>query len=252
LTNSQLLRLDLGVLLLHALLTGMFVILPLLLEEKLPVNHHWQIYLPVLVVAFAAALPLIVVAERYRLLKPMLIGAIGLLGLSQWGLGYVHHSLPGILAMLLVFFSAFTLLEASLPSLVSKIAPAAHKGTAMGIYSTAQFFGAFLGGVGGGWIHHHFSNETWFLVAVLLTFLWLLVALTMQAPRYLSSELVTLGKIDTQLANQLTACLMKVPGVAEVVVIVEEGVAYLKVDRKTLDLTALRKCPMMMNALLKS
>ncbi len=250
LTNTQLLRLNLGVLLLHTLLTGMFVVLPLLLVKQVPSNQHWQIYLPVLLLAFGIALPLIVVAEKHRLLKLMLIAAIILLGFSQLGFSYWQQSLPGIVLMLLVFFSAFTLLEASLPSLVSKLAPAESKGAAMGIYSTAQFFGAFLGGMGGGWLHHHFSSESIFLVGAVLTVLWLLVAVTMQSPRYLSSELLTLGKINLQQANQLTSCLNKVPGVADVVVIIEEGIAYLKVDRKHLDVTALRKCPMM-NALLK-
>ncbi len=252
LTDPQLLRLNLGVLLLHILLTAIFVVLPISLANQLDPSHHWQVYLPVLAVAGLVTFPVIMAAEKRRHLKLMFVIAIGLLGLAELGLIYLHDNLTGIVTMLLIFFTAFSLLEASLPSLVSKIVRSESKGTAMGIYSTAQFFGAFLGGLGGGWLHQHYSVETVFAVGFTLTIVWFILAATMQSPRYLSSELLNLGQIDKIRANQLTHCLIKVPGVAEVVVIIEEGVAYLKVDRKVLNMTALKeKCPLM-GALLKS
>ena len=242
LKNTQLLRLNFGILLLHFLLTSLFVVLPLALITQLESDHHWQIYLPVLLVSFMSIIPFIIYAEKYRHLKKVFIGAIGILGLSMLGLSYLHQSLSGIVLMLLLFFAAFNLLEASLPSLISKIAPPASKGTAMGVYSTSQFFGAFLGGLGGGWLHHHYNIETVFAFGAALTVVWFLLALTMREPPYLSSHLLNIGPLDKQQANQLTQCLAQVPGVAEVVVIVEEEVAYLKVDRKILDIVALNKC----------
>jgi MFS family permease len=242
LTNTQLLRLDIGILLLHFSLTSVFVVLPIVLKTQIAPVHHWQIYLPVLLAAVITLVPLIIYAEKYRHLKLIFTSAIGMLGLSLLGLGYWHHNLTGIVIMLFLFFTAFNLLEASLPSLISKIAPVESKGTAMGIYSSAQFLGAFFGGISGGWLHHHYSLNIVFIFAAFLIGLWFILATTMQNPPYLSSHLLNLGSIDQQQASQITQCLTQVPGVAEVVIIVEEGVAYLKVDRQLLDMTALDNC----------
>ena len=186
--------------------------------------------------------PAIIYAEKYHHLKLVFTSAIALLGISVISLGYLHNNLWIIFGILSLFFSAFNLLEATLPSLISKMAPVEGKGTAMGIYSSAQFLGAFLGGVVGGWLHHYTSLEMVFLSSGLLAGLWFILAATMQPPRYLSNHLLNIGVIDKQKASQLTNCLKQVPGVAEVVVILEEGVAYLKVDRQLLDTTALAKC----------
>jgi MFS family permease len=252
LADTQLLRLDFGVLVVHLLITSLFVVLPISLATQVDADHHWLVYLPVLIAAFIATVPSIIIAEKYRHLKFMFVSAIGLLGLSQFGLIYLHNSLTGVVVMLFFFFTAVSILEASLPSLVSKLAPSDGKGTAMGLYSTGQFLGLFLGGVSGGWLHHYYSVEMVFILGTVLTVVWFMVAATMQNPRYLSSELLNVGVLDKTNANQLTNCLAKIPGVAEVVVILEEGIAYLKIDRQVLDLAALKKkCPMM-SALLKS
>ncbi len=243
LQDTQLLRLDFGILLLHLLMTSLFVVLPLaLVEAKLEADHHWLIYASVLLASVIVMVPLIILAEKYRIIKIVFVGAIGLLGLSQLGLSYLHQSLTGIVLMLFLFFTAVNLLEANLPSLISKMAPAESKGTAMGVYSSSQFFGAFLGGISGGWLHQHYGIGSVFAFCAALTVVWFLLAATMQKPRHLSSHLLKIGQIDKQQADQLTQCLMQVPGVAEVVVILEEGVAYLKVDRKVLDVEALNGC----------
>src|SRR5690625_6408197 len=108
-------------------------------------------------------LPFIIVAERRHKIKPVFLGAILLLALSLVSLLGTGTSLPLTLLALFVFFMAFNLLEATLPSLVSKIAPAGGKGTATGIYSTSQFAGAFAGGALGGWLW-----QSWGLAALLL------------------------------------------------------------------------------------
>ena len=239
LTNTQLLRLNIGVLLLHFCLTSLFVVLPIVLKAQLELAHHWQVYVPVLVSSFLLIVPIIIYAEKHHLLKPVFVSAITLLVLGMLGLSYLDDYLAGIMGMLLLFFIAFNLLEASLPSLLSKIAPAEYKGAAMGVYSTAQFLGAFLGGFGGGWLHHHYGIESIFIVDATLATIWLMLAITAKNPRYLSSHLLNVGQLNKQQANQLSHSLTQVPGVAEVVIILEEGVAYLKVDRQVLDMTAL-------------
>ena len=242
LVNTQLLRLDLGILILHLLLTSLFVVLPVALQKQLDVNEHWLIYVSVLIASVIAMIPFVIIAEKYRRIKPVFVGAIVVLGLSQLGLSYWHASLIGIVVMLFLFFTAVNLLEANLPALISRIAPSESKGTAMGVYSSAQFFGAFLGGVCGGWLQQHYSIGVVFGFCGMLTIIWFLLATTMQTPQYLSSHLLKIGQIDKHQAGQLTKCLAGVAGVAEVVIIVEDEVAYLKVDRKVLDVAELDRC----------
>jgi len=251
LTHPQLLRLDVGIFLLHLSLTALFVVFPLSLAKQLPTAQHWQIYLPVMLGAFLAIIPLIIYGEKRHHLKLIFVAAIALLAISQLGMSYLHTHFIGSILMLFLFFTAFNLLEAALPSLISKTAPSESRGTAMGIYSTAQFLGAFFGGLLGGWLYHHYGTTTVFLFSAFMASTWFILALTMQPPRYLCNQLLTIGKIDKKRANQLTQCLLKVPGVAEVVVILEEGIAYLKVECNRVDANTLKeKCPVM-RALLK-
>ena len=142
-------------------------------------------------------------------------------------------------AALLLYFAAFNLLEALLPSLIAKLAPAAGKGTAMGVYSSSQFTGAFIGGVAGGAIYGAVGAAGVFLMAAAVVALWLVLTITMRKPRYLSSMVVKMDAQHTAEPEQLSARLSAVPGVAEVVVIPEEKVAYLKVDGTELDRDAL-------------
>ena len=150
-----------------------------------------------------------------------------------------HQAFWPIVAMVVLFFAAFNYLEATMPSWLSRIAPAGAKGSAMGVYSTSQFFGAFVGGAFGGWAHQAFGVQGVFLVSVVGAVLWLVAAAGMRAPRQLSSELRGLGKADDIQVDELTDQLLAVPGVVEAVVVPEDGVAYLKVDRKGLELSAL-------------
>ncbi|MFK5971054.1 MAG: MFS transporter [Candidatus Marithrix sp.] len=241
LQDTQLLRLNVGILILHLLLTSLFVVLPIALKTVLSVDKHWLVYVAVLVASVIVMIPFIIIAEKYNKIKPIFVGAVGILGLSQLGFSYVHHSLVGIIIMLFLFFTAVNFLEASLPSLISKIAPADSKGTAMGVYSSSQFFGAFLGGVSGGWLHQHYGISSVFAFSATLMVIWFLLAMTMQKPSNLTSHLLNIGQIDTTQASKLNQCLMQIPGVKEAVVIIEDEVAYLKVDRKLLDMEALVK-----------
>ncbi|MDS4043126.1 MAG: MFS transporter [Candidatus Competibacter sp.] len=240
--DGQLLRLNFGIFTLHLLLTATFVAVPLALRDAgLPSDRHWEVYLPALVLSMAVMVPFVILAEKYRRLKPVFVGAIAILTLTEFGLLNLHDTVLEASVLLLVFFTGFNLLEATLPSLIAKMAPPDAKGTAMGIYSSSQFLGAFAGGALGGWLRGLYGLKGVFAFATLGALAWLLVAWTMRSPRYLSSYLLNVGALDEVEARLLALRLGQVRGVAEAVVIAAEGVAYLKVDRHALDEVALRE-----------
>lgn len=242
LANFELLRLDFGILVLHMILTASFVVFPLLLRDAgLPVFSHWTVYLPVLLLSMIGVVPFIIFGEKKRKIKPVFIGSITVIAFSHAGLLLFHDSIFSLAVFLLVFFCGFNLLEATLPSLISKIAPVEVKGTAMGVYSTAQFFGAFLGGAGGGWLYGQFGVESVFLACATIAMAWFLVALTMQPPRHLSSLLLNVGELDESQAEWMSGQIEEVAGVAEAVVLAYDGVAYLKVDKESLDYSRLQQ-----------
>lgn len=241
LRDGQLLRLDFGILTLHMILTASFVVLPLVLRDELGLasDRHWWLYLPVLLASVAVMVPFIIHAERKRRVKPVFLGAIVALLVAELGLAEFHQSLIGVVLFLFVFYVGFNILEATLPSLISKTAPPDSKGTAMGFYSSSQFLGAFLGGALGGVIHQHFSTTAVFAACALAGVVWLLVAASMRSPRYLETRLLAVPGVAREDVPALIRKLTAIQGVAEVVVVAEEGVAYLKVDRHALDEAAL-------------
>jgi MFS family permease len=239
LRDGQLLRLDFGIFALHLILTAMFVVVPIGLRDAgLVAADHWMVYLGVMVVAVAIMVPLIIIAERRGKMKGIFMLAIALVALAQFGLWALSDSLWGLILLMVLFFGGFNLLEATLPSLISRMAPADKKGTAMGVYSSSQFMGAFVGGLLGGWVLG-WSNGTeiapLFLFTGALALLWLLLALSMQRPQQVKSRLIHVGELDEAQAVLLAGQLRAVPGVVEAVVIAEDRVAYLKVDEQRLD-----------------
>ncbi len=243
LKDPQLLRLDAGIFILHMVLTATFLVMPMVLVDEQYANivlaDHWMIYLPVMFFSMLLMVPFIILAESKRKMKAVFVGAILTMIVAQLGFWSSYQSIYGLSAFLLVFFTAFNLLEASLPSLVSKISPPENKGTAMGIYSTSQFLGAFSGGIIGGNLLGLYGIESIFLFSALSFVLWFFIAVTMKNPRYLSSYVVNVDKVTADDALLLTRELTDVSGVAEVVVIVEDGQAFLKVDLHALDSDAI-------------
>jgi MFS family permease len=237
LRNKELLRLDFGIFALHAMLTASFLVVPGLLRGTLDVSNHnqWMIYLPVLLVSVAVMVPAIIVAEKYRHMKGVFIGAVAALVVSQIMLYLGAGNLYVLLAALIFFFSGFNVMEASLPSLITKAAPPDAKGTATGIYSSLQFLGIFVGGVVGGWANQTGGSAAVFALTGVLALLWLLAAATMAQPSYLTTRLLPIGDGQASDAEGLAARLRQVPGVAVAVVIAEEKLAYLKVDSKSFD-----------------
>lgn len=242
LRDSQLLRLDLGIMVLHLALTASFVVLPqALVQSGLEAEHHWQLYLPVMLLAISMAFPFIIIAEKKRRMKLVFSTAVALLMCTQVGLVWGLGSFWAIAVLLQLFFMAFNLLEATLPSLVSKVAPAESKGTAMGVYTSSQFIGAFIGGAVGGWLQGRFGSEAVFAFTAGLVALWWLFVLSMREPPYLSSEMFSVAVRDVAAARHLEQQLGSVSGVAQASVNVDDGVAYLKVDSRELDRDALKQ-----------
>lgn len=241
--DSELLRLNFGILALHMILMALFVVTPLLLRDTLQWESakHWQVYLPVFLGSLVTMVPLIIIAEKYRRMKPVFLSAIVLLAAAAAGLAWLPPAWYSVVGCLYLFFTGFNLLEATLPSLVSKIAPAELKGTAMGVYSTSQFLGAFFGGSGGGWLYGRHGIAAVYLACLAVALCWLLVAAFMRRPRHVSSRLLHLGELNRDEAAAASARLRAIAGVAEAVVLAEDGVAYLKVDRDLLDEAALQE-----------
>jgi MFS family permease len=237
--NKQLLRLDLGIFILHLVLTATFLVIPMALVNpdtiNLAVQDHWKIYLPVMLVSMLLMVPFIIIAESKQKMKAIFVGAIFTMVIAELALWATYQSFYGVFVSLLVFFTAFNLLEASLPSLVAKISPTENKGTAMGVYSTSQFLGAFSGGVIGGSLLGLYGIESIFLFSAACFVFWFMIALTMKNPRYLSSYVIKLANITAAQKILITQQLTKITGVAEAVIIVEDKEAFLKVDLKMLD-----------------
>lgn len=184
LRNVDLLRLNLGIFTLHLVQMAMFVVVPVLLVElvHVPLAEHWTIYLPVVVASFAVMVPLIIAAERGGRMKRVFLVAISLLLVTQAML-LVAHTLWMFIVALLVFFIGFNVLEATLPSLVSRTAPAAAKGAALGVYNTTQAIGLFVGGAMGGWLSRQVGASAVFEMCLALCAVWWCVALTMRFPK---------------------------------------------------------------------
>ncbi|ORU93241.1 MAG: MFS transporter [Cycloclasticus sp. symbiont of Bathymodiolus heckerae] len=237
LKDGQLLRLDFGIFCLHLVMTAMFVVLPLLMRGKLGIaaEDHWMVYLPVLGLSVIAMVPFIIIAEKKRKMKAVFVGAVAVLSVACLGLYLFSDNLWGMGATLFVFFTAFNLLEATLPSLISKIAFAGGKGTAMGVYSSAQFFGAFCGGLMGGLVWDAYGLANVFLVCSAILFMWFLAAFSMQSPRHMSSLLKHVTIESDAQAKEITDKLLAVKGVLDVGISADDSTAYLKVDNELLD-----------------
>jgi MFS family permease len=231
--DAQLLRLNFGILVLFAVLMALWAVVPFMLRDVgLEVSGHWRVYLPVMFASLVLMVPPIVVTERRGWQKAGFLGAIVLLIAAQGALATVGGDTPTIAAVLVLFFTAFNFLEASLPSLISRMAPAHAKGAAIGVYSSMQFVGAFVGATAGGWLAQHHGTAGVFVFCAGLTSLWLLVALGLSVPVVRSYPI---RQMDSHQAEGLSRRLRDLPGVRDAWIAVSDGVAHLKVDRASFD-----------------
>lgn len=181
-----LLRLNLGVFILHAVQLAMWMAVPaMLVEAGLPREHHWWVYLPAVLASFLVMGMTLFPLEKRGYLRAVFLTAIGLTTVVQFGLLLAATGAPGVGVLgglLFVFFCGFNVLEASQPSLASRVAPAHARGAAMGVYNTLQSLGFFVGGVSGGWLIKHTGPQGLFTACAAGMVVWLLVAWPMQAP----------------------------------------------------------------------
>ena len=179
--DGQLLRLNVGIFVLHTVLMAMFVVIPVMLVQRgLALSEHWKIYLPTVMLSFALMAKPLIVAERRGQIRLLFLGSIVLVLAAQLGFLLMGDRILWLGLWLLIFFTGFNILEASLPSLVSRIAPASAKGLALGIYNTAQALGLFAGGALGGVIVSTWGYEAVFVFAAIVLAGWWLVALGMR------------------------------------------------------------------------
>ena len=181
LLDTRLLCLNFGIFTLHLVQMAMFVVIPglLLSYGDLPLASHWKVYLPAVLASFVLMVPAIVLAEKYNQVKPVFVAAVGLLLATLLVMGRGSTSFMVLAGGLLSFFVAFNILEAMLPSLISRVAHPNAKGAALGVYNTTQALGLFLGGTLGGWLVKNYDAGAVFLCGAALSALWLAAAATM-------------------------------------------------------------------------
>jgi MFS family permease len=241
--DPQLLRLNAGILLLHLILTAGFIAIPLYLRDGfgLPAERHWWVYLSVMLAALLVMVPSLLLAEKAGRIKLLFLAAVGLLAVSQLALSQAGTNLPMFAAFAVLFFAAFNTLEALLPSLVSRLAPLSHKGAALGVYSSCQFTGAFLGGMLGGWMLEHGGFQGVLIFGSILAGVWLMIAAGMRQSPDVQTLLLKLANINYPSPGILAGELKGIRGVQEAYIMEKQGVARLRVDRRILDEAALQK-----------
>ncbi|WP_034595742.1 MFS transporter [Acinetobacter sp. CIP-A165] len=228
-------RLHVSVFSLHLLLTSMFLYVPSQLIEyaQIPLAQHGWVYLPLLLISLFFAFPSIIIAEKYRKMRGIFLSAIAGIILGLFILIFGYESKYLLLAGLGIFFIAFNVMEALLPSWLSKSAPLQSKATAMGVNASAQFLGAFCGGMLGGQLIMLQNTALGWSVLTVIAILWLLISFRLAQPRYLSSVVFTLPEIKQ--LDEWTSKLLAIRGIEEVVVMPDQQVAYIKVDKQCLD-----------------
>jgi MFS family permease len=241
LRNAEQLRLNFGIFSLHMVQMAIFVVVPgaLVRYGGLAVSEHWKIYLPVVLGSFVLMAPALIHAERRGRMKFLFRGSIALLLAVELGLAVCFTSFPMLVALLLAFFVAFNILEASLPSLVSRVAPPESRGTALGVYNTTQSLGLFAGGALGGWLAQHFGDEAVFVFGIAVVALWLGATYGMRAPGDAVERdyPVRVGTDPVALRD----LLLRARGVRDASVAPEEGIARLTVYPESFDERAVRE-----------
>ncbi|MAF75918.1 MAG: MFS transporter [Idiomarinaceae bacterium] len=228
--SSQLWRLNVSVMLLHMMITLLFVQLPVtLLHFDMTLDSHWTLYLPVLG-ASIVGLIIMMGAARGKTPKSLLMIGVIMMAVAFGMMSAQDHTWWVMVVAVILFFTGFNYLEANFPALVSSIAPAGEKGTAMGIYASFQFFGAFLGGVLSGVVTDIWTPETAYLVGAIAAALWLLILSGLKEVSRVKRVMMSAQFSDSQ-TETLKTRLATVPGVLEITLSSEDGAVYLKVDR---------------------
>ncbi|MCL9683208.1 MFS transporter [Legionella maioricensis] len=231
--NQHLQRLNLGIFCQHFILTATFFAIPMILSQQVNNGHltqQWHFYLPLMVSSFIFMIPFIILAEKKKRMKSVFLASVLVTTVAQGLLAFIHLYWVSLCLLMFVYFVAFNILEASLPSLISKQANPNNKGTAMGIYSTGQFLGIFAGGSLAGIIYQWNSSYGIFIVNAIIGTIWFVVACFMKPNVYLSS--LILNYTSSSKDTAVIQALLKIPGVKEVALVKEENTMFLRVDEE--------------------
>jgi predicted MFS family arabinose efflux permease len=231
--NPTLIRMNIGVFILHMILSANFTVIPLIFRDTLGFAsvEHWKIYLPVLFMSFMLSIPLIIIAEKFQKIKPLFIISVAALVIAQITMGLMTSTTLMLLLAFLIFFIGFNFLEAVQPSLVGKYSSVNNKGTAMGVFSSAQFLGIFAGGSLGGLVASYWDIQGVLLFGALVASVWLIIALGLPQPKFYQSRIFKLNKNALLEPTKTAQLLDQITGIKESAISLDEGVAYLKVDK---------------------
>jgi len=236
LRDPQLARLNYGVFALHAILMALFIAVPLDLREAgLAVEAHWKVYLPVMLGSFVLMLPAVLGSSGPERTKRVFIGSVAMLLALHLVMPWLVDGVWPIAAFLLVFFTAFNVLEAALPALVTRVAAPRGKGVAIGVFASLQFFGTFFGAAAGGFLYGRWGTTGVVVFDAVLLVIWIIAAPGIRVPHPVSTRAYALPVLDPGRAEQLAARLRSLPGVHEARVASGERRAYLKVDSAGFD-----------------
>ncbi|MDA0794907.1 MAG: MFS transporter [Proteobacteria bacterium] len=236
--QTTLLRLNYGIFALHLALMAAFVAIPTILSDELGIEAQnlWWVYLLLLGGGFFIMLPGMIIAEKHNGQKWSFLVSVGAMMMATLALSLYRGPIMTPV-LLLIFFTAFNLLEASLPSWMSKSCPVGNRGTAMGIYSTSQFLGAFFGGLLGGWSLQMFGVNGLFMVISFILALWWLVCLGLKSPRPLKTLVLTVGELEH---TDFAKIVSNIAGVEDILLLEGERLAYVQVDRLQVDMSSLQ------------
>jgi MFS family permease len=233
-SNQHLQRLNLGIFCQHFILTATFFAIPIILTQQVRAGHltqQWHFYLPLMVSSFIFMIPFIILAEKKKRMKSVFLVSVLTTTVAQGLLALMHLHWLSLCLLMFVYFVTFNILEASLPSLISKQANPNNKGTAMGIYSTGQFLGIFAGGSLAGIIYQWSSSYGIFIVNAIIGTVWFVVACFMKPNVYLSSLILNYTASNSK-DTAIVQALLKIPGVKEVALVKEENTIFLRIDEE--------------------
>lgn len=231
--NTHLQRLNVGIFCQHFILTATFFAIPFILNKQVEEGHltqQWHFYLPLMLGSFLLMIPFVILAEKKKHIKIVFLLSVLVLSLTQWALAYNSQNWFALCVLMLAFFIAFNVLEAMLPSLISKQAPANCKGTAMGIYSTSQFLGLFLGGAIAGVLYEWHGSQAIFIINALLGLLWFLLSYSMKPNAYLTTLILPCSWDQTR--EEVVKKLLSIPGIVEIAFVKEEQVLYIRINKE--------------------
>ena len=237
LREPSLMRLNMGIFFLHMTLMAAFVVIPNVLVQQLAINPDqlWWVYLSLLGGGFIAMLPAMIFTEKRNAQKKIFVLAVALMTLAMLVLGSTDGAVLTV-SMLFIYFAAFNLLEALLPSWLSKVCPVGNRGTAMGIYSSWQFLGTFTGGILGGFALANVGIDGLFWLLGLMLLFWCFIAATMASPKPLQTLILQVGETK---ASDFVKSISNIVGVEDILLIEGEDLAYVKVDKNLIDLNSL-------------